>query len=259
MDFLPKPGSPDELRIRLETDLGKWLLCILNPPVGGTVVLAHDLVKTLIEFRQAKKESQALEFMSYLHLSIQRLRNAVEKLKPAEHPAVEVEAFAGVFMDHLEQSFQDDEREKARYYAAFAASELVLAPPLESAERAILFDAISRLRAHDLSTLLALHLTQENRLEKPEHIVPRGKIWSANMVIKVARASRITGIVEGLVSHSLAVLVGTGLAWAETMHGVVGSDFRAGGYGLHPQGAKLASIIRAGLVEPEALTTVSPS
>jgi hypothetical protein len=208
--ILPAKGSAGEKRLKVEIEILKYL-GVAAHPVAGTIAKASlDVFKVFKDFRKEEKDANAAAFLEALARIVANHEKRLDRLEPPTPAAVEKEPFAAVFVHNLEAAYNDDEREKARFYAAFAAGIHEQGKDLPRATKVILFDVLKQLRAHDLLVMKVI-------INRVDRVVGRAawnpsnppRMQSRELIEEVQRGE--TGVELGLIDHSLNSLDGAGL------------------------------------------------
>jgi hypothetical protein len=208
---LPEPGTPGDLRLGVEIEVSKFLIGLLNPIAGAGVKAGHDLVKAFKAYRSAVKDAQIQDFLKQVARSISRHEELIRKLQVPEPAAVARDPFAVVFLKNLEACYNDDEREKALFYAAFAVGIHERDVALTNPARVILFNALKELRTHDLLVLKAIidFLSKQNR--SSDVTGKQVNDTYANEALEAIKSAGIVGIDPSLIEHSFNSLERSGL------------------------------------------------
>jgi hypothetical protein len=237
-NILPEPGSAGERRLKVELELVKYLGAIAFPVAGAAAVATHEVLKLFKDFRRDEKDERIATFLAALAQIVRNHEKRLGKLEPPSPPAAAKDPFAAVFLHNLEAAYNDDEVEKARFYAAFAVGIHEKEQAIPRAMKVFLFDALKKLRAHDLLLLMAM-VERTNRLAgKSFDGRSRYSNIQSRELFEEAEKSGL-GLERDLINHSQNALEGAGLV--RVTRGVVG-----GGVPGQPQEGVAVSLLDLG-------------
>jgi hypothetical protein len=246
----PLKASIEKSAGKLLVDAGKVLLAAAVPGAALAANLAAPSILALVEgirdYRSKKKEGQLLDFLEQMAGMLQDHEEILAKLtKPA--PGAERDVVVDVFLYHLEQAYQDDEAAKAKYYAAFAVGTMTPWNP-DLSTRAVFYEAMKRLRAHELFVLLLFYLSVE--CDPSVRFTVDAEMRKQIERNKTGPPERCQIELErfGGTTQALSTLASFGLVQQQqaTLGAVHSSNARVSYY-LTPLGRKLAGIIKPNL------------
>ena len=186
----------------------------VDPLLGAGAAVGGALFSAVGNYIRAKRQNQLNECLSHFRTQIRKQEGRLAKLEAATKE--DDEPLSNSFAAALAACYQEDESQKAPFYAAFMVGMLEKGDSLSPQKRTRLFDALKRARSHDACVLLICYALAKEPAREITVQTPLGEYRSIESAIETAKKNAHVPVDLDLIPQSLSVLHGLGLILQET-------------------------------------------